>query len=158
MYHQARAEGAGKNGVAAGFAIGVFITNTPLWGLHSLLCVLTARMLKLHPLPMLTGSLIGLPPVGPALIIAAISLGSFLMHGRWLHIADLELTPHSPAKMFKVFREIALEWTLGSLIVGAAAALLGFAIVRLILMAVPNEAPKPPPPPNSDRLESTSGC
>jgi uncharacterized protein (DUF2062 family) len=76
--------------IAAGLAVGVFIANLPAYGLQSVLSLYSARRLHLHPLPVLLGSHLSTPPVGPLLIAAAIGLGHLILHGSLPAWADYD--------------------------------------------------------------------
>jgi uncharacterized protein (DUF2062 family) len=119
---------------AAGLAVGVFIANLPLYGLQTLLSLYAARRLRLSPVAVVTGSHLSIPPIGPALIAAAIALGHWVMHG------DLPaLHAYDPGKIGYValLRSVLLEWTLGALICGTVLAAAAFLVTTALLRLVP---------------------
>ncbi|CAN5555573.1 hypothetical protein BH10PLA1_BH10PLA1_23150 [soil metagenome] len=82
-WRQVRDEPNGRSRFAAALALGVFIANLPLYGVQTVLGLYLARQLKLHPVPVVVGSHLSTPPVGPVLIVAGIMVGHFLLHGDW---------------------------------------------------------------------------
>lgn len=133
LWAAASKDGKGKNSVAAGFGLGVFIANTPLWGAHSALAIVSARLLRLHPITVLAGTLVATPPIGPVLIAAAIWLGGVVLHGHAPHLEELD--PHKIGYR-RLLELVAWEWTVGSTILGIAMAITAFTIIRLALRGV----------------------
>lgn len=130
-----RGGSADRASFSAGFAIGVFIANLPIYGLQTLAGVYTARRLHLHPLSVVAGSQISTPPIGPALIFAAIVLGHMILHGAWPHLAH-----YDPKLMsLSMIGSILLEWTLGSIVVGFVLAVVSFVVVDLLCRMVADD-------------------
>lgn len=105
--------------IAAGFAVGVFISFTPFFGLHTAMAVAAAFLFRLNRLTAITGSWVNTPlTVGPALVLS-FKLGRFLRG----------LPPHP-------FSFRRLEWhelkvyskslLLGSSVIGLIAAILAY--------------------------------
>ncbi|MGI9014418.1 MAG: DUF2062 domain-containing protein [Phycisphaerales bacterium] len=107
-----------RGAVALGLAVGVFIGNTPLYGLHSILSLYVARRLTIRPAPILAGSFISTPPLGPILIVAAIAVGHFLLHGGTL--PDWSTMDLRPASVLNFTANMLVEWIVGSVVVGFA--------------------------------------
>jgi uncharacterized protein (DUF2062 family) len=112
--------------MAAGLAAGVFIANLPAYGFQSLLSLYAARRLNLHPLPVLLGSHASTPPLGPALVAAAVAVGHFVLHGSLPDVSDFD--PRH-AGWASVVGPILIEWLLGGILLGAALALVTFGLV-----------------------------
>jgi uncharacterized protein (DUF2062 family) len=68
--------------VAASFAIGVAISFTPLIGLHWIIALLLAVILKLNKVDVLLGTLVVNPITLPPIAAVAIPIGRFLMRAR----------------------------------------------------------------------------
>jgi uncharacterized protein (DUF2062 family) len=68
--------------VAASFAIGVAISFTPLFGLHWIIALLLAFILKLNKVDVLLGTLVVNPLTIPAVAAVAIPIGRLLMRAR----------------------------------------------------------------------------
>lgn len=75
--------------VAASFAIGVAISFTPLIGLHWIIALLLALILKLNKVDVLLGTLVVNPLTLPAVAAAAIPIGRLLLKARHEAIAHL---------------------------------------------------------------------
>jgi uncharacterized protein (DUF2062 family) len=130
LWRQIRDERAGRAEVALGVSIGVFIANLPLYGVQTLLSLYVANRLHLHPLPVVAGSHVSTPPVGVALIGAAVAVGHWLLHGTWVW-AEIAATPASGA--WTMAGWMLLDWLVGSVVVGLACAAASFAGVWLLL-------------------------
>src|ERR1035441_4847793 len=83
--------------VAASFAIGVAISFTPLIGLHWILALLLALILKLNKVDVLLGTLVVNPLTLPAVAAIAIPIGRLLLRGRREAIAHLPWRAMFPA-------------------------------------------------------------
>ncbi len=75
--------------VAASFAIGVAISFTPLFGLHWIIALLLALILRLNKVDVLLGTLVVNPLTLPAVAAVAIPIGRFLLRARREAIAHL---------------------------------------------------------------------
>jgi uncharacterized protein (DUF2062 family) len=75
--------------VAASFAIGVAISFTPLFGLHWIMALLLAFILRLNKLDVLLGTLVVNPLTVPAVAAVAIPIGRVLLRARHEAIAHL---------------------------------------------------------------------
>jgi uncharacterized protein len=75
--------------VAASFAIGVAISFTPLFGLHWIMALVLAVILKLNKVDILLGTLVVNPFTLPAVAAVAIPIGRFLLRARREAIAHL---------------------------------------------------------------------
>jgi hypothetical protein len=75
--------------VAASFAIGVAISFTPLFGLHWIIALLLAFILKLNKVDVLLGTLVVNPLTLPAVAAVAIPIGRILLRARREAVAHL---------------------------------------------------------------------
>ena len=75
--------------VAASFAIGVAISFTPLFGLHWIIALLLAFILRLNKVDVLLGTLVVNPLTIPAVAAVAIPIGRLLMRARHQAIVHL---------------------------------------------------------------------
>ncbi|MGZ5426356.1 MAG: DUF2062 domain-containing protein, partial [Thermoanaerobaculia bacterium] len=75
--------------VAASFAIGVAISFTPLFGLHWIMALLLAVILRLNKVDVLLGTLVVNPLTFPAVAAVAIPIGRLLLKARHEAIAHL---------------------------------------------------------------------
>jgi len=105
--------------IAAGFAVGVFISFTPFFGLHTPIAIAAAFLLRLNRLATITGAWINTPlTVGPALV-ASFKLGRFL---RGLPPKPIVFR-HLEWQELKVYSKSLL---LGSSVIGIVAALVAY--------------------------------
>jgi uncharacterized protein (DUF2062 family) len=130
-----------RNRFAAALATGVFIANLPLYGLHMTLSIIAARLMKLNPLAVVTGSNIVLPPVGPLLVAAAITLGHWLIRRAPPHLSSYDPRVVGYARLL---REVLVEWSLGSIVCGAICAATTFVLAQLITRALLRLGPREP--------------
>jgi len=75
--------------IAASFAIGVAISFTPLLGLHWIIALLLAVILRLNKVDVLLGTLVVNPLTLPAIVAVAIPIGRLLLRARREAIAHL---------------------------------------------------------------------
>jgi uncharacterized protein (DUF2062 family) len=130
---------------AWGLAVGVFIANLPLYGVQTALSLYAARRLRLNPLPVVAGSHLSTPPIGPVLVMAAIAVGHWVTHGTLP-----ALNAFDPAKIgyIGLLRTVLLEWVIGSLICGTILAATAGVITHALLRLLPwRMAPAPAVPP-----------
>lgn len=130
VWRAARHDPAERTRVAAGLATGVFIANLPVYGFQTVLSLAAARWFKLHPISVIAGSHASTPPLGPALVVAAISLGHWLTRGNApvLTHFDPRVVGYGP-----LVRNVIFEWTVGGIVCGVVLAFATFALSRLIL-------------------------
>lgn len=113
--------------IAAGFAVGVFISFTPFFGLHTPLAIALAFLFRLNKLTCITGAWVNTPLTVAPILVASYNIGRYL-RGK-------------PAKAFS-FK--SLEWhdlqpyaksiLLGSSILGFIAAIIAyFVCYRLVV-------------------------
>ncbi|HEX9079724.1 MAG TPA: DUF2062 domain-containing protein [Desulfuromonadaceae bacterium] len=114
--------------IAAGFAVGVFISFTPFLGLHTPMAIAIAFIFRLNKLTCLTGAWVNTPlTVVPALAISY-KLGRFL-RGKpvnELHIKGLE---------WQHIKPYAKSLLLGSSIIGFVAAVAAYFICYWLVTA-----------------------
>jgi uncharacterized protein (DUF2062 family) len=132
-WRELREQNAGAQETAAGLAVGAFIGNLPVYGLHTALSLLAARRLHLHPLAVVAGSHVSTPPLGPVLIVAAIGLGHYLLHGCWLTVTEL---PHSFAQWAALAGKLLVEWSIGGTLIGLLMAAAVFTVGTFLLRFV----------------------
>lgn len=67
--------------IALGLALGVFISCTPLYGLHTLLALLVAFALRLNKVATITGAWLNLPWFAPFVYGISLKVGEFVLSG-----------------------------------------------------------------------------
>jgi uncharacterized protein (DUF2062 family) len=91
-----------------------------------LLSLFAARRLRLNPLSVLAGSHLSTGPIGPFLVLVSVALGHFLLHGSWPAMAHWRSVIASGASL----RAFAIDWLLGSVLLGAAVSVATYALAR----------------------------
>jgi uncharacterized protein (DUF2062 family) len=107
--------------IAAGFAVGVFISFTPFFGLHTPLAIALAFLFRLNKLTCITGAWINTPLTVVPTLAASYKLGRFL-RGKPVN----ELT--FKGLEWQHLKPYAKSLLLGSSIIGFVAAVAGYFI------------------------------
>jgi len=105
--------------IAAGFAVGVFISFTPFFGLHTPLAIAAAFILRLNKLTCITGAWINTPITVIPILGLSYKLGRILrgLPPGELHLKGLE---------WQYLEKHATSLLLGSSILGFIAAILSY--------------------------------
>lgn len=130
VWRQMHAEPEARATVALGLAVGVFTGSLPLPGLHIPIALYFAARLHLHALPVLVGSAVATPPLGPILIVAGLEVGHLLVHGDWAGRAFLH---EAKVHFWHWLRESALELSIGCTLVATLLACATYMIARSAL-------------------------
>jgi len=109
-----------RDELAASLAVGVFIGNLPLYGLHTVICIYTAARLHLNPHLVIAGSAVATPPLGLGLIAAAIVVGHLIVRGKFISFAQVQA---DSSDRVALLGQMMLEWSVGSLVVGSVLAI-----------------------------------
>lgn len=124
-WRELRGGAVDRNELAAALAAGVFVANLPVYPFQTALCVYLARRLHLNPLATIAGSQLSTPPIGAALIAAALCVGHLVLHGSMPVWPDF----HSAHAIWHALAwPMLLDWTVGGVIVGISMAALVFVI------------------------------
>jgi len=118
-WRQIRHEPIGDLELASGVAIGAWIGALPFFGLHTLISVYVAWRLHQHPAAVVLGSQVSVPPFGFALAAASIAVGHLLLTGHHFPVGWSSLVHAAP---WRAPMHLLLEWLVGSVFVGGAAA------------------------------------
>ena len=117
--------------VALGVAIGVFIAVLPVYGFHTLLCVVAAILVrKANKLAILIGTNISLPPTIAIITWTAYDVGRFVMPGKnyppisWDYIRHFHM-----ARIHEFYYPLFI----GSLVLGVICALVFYGITFLVV-------------------------
>lgn len=108
---------SGKLAVAV--AVGVLIGCSPLFGLHALIGIATARLLRLNQIAVFLGEQISIAPLAPLVLFLQLQAGHRLRSGRFLELSPRMIDPHLAGQLLG-------DWLVGFASCGPAlAALLG---------------------------------
>ncbi len=105
--------------IAAGFAVGVFISCTPFYGLHTLLAIVAAFVFRLNKLTCITGSWVNTPLTVIPITALSYKVGRVLL-GR--SPQELQITEFS----WQFLKTHASSLILGSSILGFCAAVISY--------------------------------
>lgn len=114
--------------IAAGFAVGVFISFTPFFGLHTPLAIALAFILRLNKLTCLTGAWVNTPLTVVPVLAASYKLGRVLQGKSIKELTYKSLDWHS-------LQPYAKSILLGSSIIGFVAAVSGYFICYWLVTA-----------------------
>jgi uncharacterized protein (DUF2062 family) len=105
--------------IAAGFAVGVFISVTPLFGLHTPLAIMFAFLFRLNKLTTITGAWVNTPLTVIPVLMASYRLGEFILGQPPQSVSFHNLGWHH-------LREYASALFIGSSIIGLIMAVLSY--------------------------------
>jgi uncharacterized protein (DUF2062 family) len=114
--------------IAAGFAVGVFISFTPFFGLHTPLAIALAFIFRLNKLTCITGAWVNTPLTVVPVLAASYRLGRFL---RGKPVNELALK----GLEWQHLKPYAKSLLLGSSILGFVAAVAGYFICYWLVVA-----------------------
>ena len=132
-WRQARGDQVSREAFAAGLALGAFVGNLPAYGFHAFIGLYMSKRFHMNPVAVFLGTNISTPPVGPLLNVAAVAVGSLLIHGSLPSPADFDLRTLGWLTVIANLRNMLLEWLLGSIIVGLACAGIVFMVGHRVL-------------------------
>ncbi len=107
--------------IAAGFAVGVFIGITPLFGIHTPLAIAAAFIFRLNQLTTITGSWLNTPFTVLPVLMASYRLGEFILGQKPRAVSFETLDWHH-------LKDYATALFIGSSIIGFIAAVICYFI------------------------------
>jgi len=137
--HEAIGGETNEKNLAAGFAVGVFFSFTPLVSLHMVLALLVAIIFRLSKVAAMAGAWVNNPYTMPFVFYACFRLGKWILG---VHIPTPVFTELRLATILKVARPYAAPLFLGTTVVGLLAALLAYVIVYRIAVRVKSARPR----------------
>lgn len=131
--------------ISISFAIGVFITISPFYGLHTILAILFIIIFRLNKIAIMSGAMINLPWISPLIYFPCYLIGSKI----WKILPSLDKYELYSLDQFKVFftswngfktlldashfMRIFLPTLLGTTIVGIIASTTSFFMLQYII-------------------------
>jgi hypothetical protein len=105
--------------IAAGFAVGVFISLTPFFGIHTPLAIAAAFLFRLNKLTAITGAWVNTPLTVVPMLMVSYKLGEFLL--------GAEPRPFSVSELsWSALKPYAEALLLGSSVIGLLTAVAGY--------------------------------
>lgn len=125
LHYRLRTEGAAPGEVALAVGLGVFIGCLPVYGLHFLLCVTAARLLRVSRVKAYLAANLSNPLVAPFLLYLEHGVGHFLVARNWPTWSFERITATGALA-------VGRDLVIGSLVVGGVlAAIFGALAFRL---------------------------
>lgn len=134
IIHEFFTDNAHEPGRMAGsVGVGLFFGIAPLWGLQLVAALWVAHRLRLNKVVAGVASNISIPPMMPLIFCAALTLGSWLVTGKWFEFSFQAMTR---SEWFVAAKAHAWEWVIGSVvlavIVSAVGTILTYGIAWLV--------------------------
>jgi len=114
--------------IAAGFAVGVFISFTPFFGLHTLLAIALAFIFRLNKLTCITGTWVNTPLTTVPVLAASYKLGELMLGNKPSAFSVTKLE-------WSALKEYASAIILGGSVIGFFAALAAYALCYWLVVA-----------------------
>ena len=114
--------------ISAGFAVGVFVSFTPFFGLHTVMAIALAFIFRLNKVTCITGSWVNTPFTVAPVLIASYNLGRIL-RGKAVQQLTFKGLEWHPLKPY------AKSLLLGSSIIGFCAAVAAYFICYWLVVA-----------------------
>lgn len=119
---------------AASVGVGFFMASLPLYGIKTVMCLMFAKMMRLNPLVVIAISSLSTPPLGFVFAFVSILIGHLVLGRGGESVLSLNGSWASPQGL-ATMRALALEWGVGSVILGVALGLLSYWLVRVMVVS-----------------------
>ncbi len=111
--------------IALGCAIGVFIAILPVYGLHTVMVIIAALIIRpANKIAMLVGTNISLPPTLPFITWAGYEIGRFILKGRYVDLRVMDFKHFTVQKLLELYPVLFL----GSLVLGIISAAVAYCL------------------------------
>jgi len=120
--------------IAAGFAVGVFISFTPFFGIHTALAIALAFIFRLNKLTTITGSWVNTPLTVLPILMASYRLGEYVL-GREPQVASFD------SLAWHHLKEYATALLIGSSLIGLLAAVAGYFLCYWLVVSFRRKDP-----------------
>jgi len=132
-FHEAIAADSDERSLAAGFAVGVFFSFSPLVTLHMVLALLVAVAFRLNKVTTMVGVWVNNPYTMPFVFYGSFRLGEWILG---MKIPPPSFETYTLETVLKAALPYAAPLFLGTTIVGLAAAALAYVVVYRIAVRV----------------------
>ena len=121
--------------IALGLSVGMFVSCTPFYGLHTLMAVGAAVALRLNKAVTVTGAWLNLPWFAPVVYGVSLKVGELVRRrgeepGRW---SDLIVAMWSPRSWSRVAEQLFAALLVGTTIVGLLAGVVTYVVSLLAI-------------------------
>lgn len=117
--------------ISAGFAVGVFISFTPFFGLHTPMAILAAFLLRVNKVTCITGAWVNNPLTVFPVLVAGYELGEAILGRPPQQLAMKELNFDFALELLDTH---GLPLLIGSSLIGFMAALVSYALLYYIIV------------------------
>jgi len=131
--HEAISAETDERSIAAGFAVGVFFSFTPLLSLHMVLALIVAVVFRFNKASTIAGAWVNNPYTMPFVFYGCFRFGEWILGMR---IPPPSFESYALKNLLKAAAPYAAPLFLGTTIVGLAAAALGYVVVYRIAVRV----------------------
>ncbi|MBN1550949.1 DUF2062 domain-containing protein [bacterium] len=114
--------------IAFSFALGIFIGFSPFYGLHTIIALIFVYFFRLNALTTVVGAWVNMPFTAPFVYALCYAVGSWMSGS--ISKKTYVWTELNWELFWIRFGEIAWQITLGWIIIGTIASILGFLILR----------------------------
>ena len=122
--------------IALGTAIGVFIAILPVYGLHTLLVVIAALLIKpANKIAILLGTNVSLPPTVPFITWIAYEIGRFILKGKFDPLTFASFKNITWEKIVSHYQPLFI----GSVILGIFCAALAYLLTYFLVKRFKNK-------------------
>jgi uncharacterized protein (DUF2062 family) len=117
--------------ISMGFAVGVFISFTPFFGIHTPLAIAAAFLLRINKVTCLTGAWVNTPFTVVPVLMASYRLGEYILghQPEKIVLKDLSL-PYA----IELLESHGVPLLIGTSIFGFAAALVSYAVIYYVIV------------------------
>jgi len=120
--------------VALAFAVGVWIAFFPIVGIHTLVALGAAFAFRLNKVAVLLGTWVSNPWTLAPMMTCGTLLGCAVVGVSPAAIEAIDWGSFSLATYFEGLRPLLLPYVVGNLMLGTAASVLAFFVIRLLLL------------------------
>ena len=131
--HEAISGHADERSIAAGFAVGVFFSFTPLLSLHMVLALIVAVVFRFNKVTTIAGAWVNNPYTMPFVFYGCFRFGEWILGVR---IPPPSFESYTLQSLLMAAVPYAAPLFLGTTVVGLAAAALGYVVVYRIAVRV----------------------
>ena len=117
--------------IAAGFALGVFISFTPFFGIHTPLAIAAAFIFRLNKVTCITGAWVNTPLTVVPVLLASYKLGELLLGRAHQDLVLKELTWNFALELM---RDHGAPLVLGSSVIGFATAVASYFVLYYLVI------------------------